>query len=400
MKLHGRGFVVSPTEAASLGLGRVPGLERHIRPYRNGRDLADKPRGAMVIDLFGLTAEEVRDKYPDVYQWVYTRVKPERDQNNRASYRDNWWIFGEPRREFRPALTGLARYIATVRVSKHRFFVFLDAGIIPESRLMVVSSDDAYYLGILSSRIHVLWSLTVGAYHGVGYDPTYNNTLCFDPFPFPSATPEQQARIRDLGERLDAHRKARQALHHDLTMTGMYNTLQALRQGRELTAREKTIHEQGLVTVLRELHDELDAAAAEAYGWPVDLPDEEILSRLVALNAERVEEEKRGKIRWLRPEYQTKTRAERQMIQAKLDIAVAPEPAVPAAKGKKSKVEAKLPWPADIPEQTRAVRGVVEALQDAGIAVTPQAVAERFARAPRERVREILQALETLGFVI
>ena len=51
----------------------------------------------MVIDLFGLTAEEVRDAFPAVYQWIYERVKPERDQNNRASYRNNWWIHGEPR---------------------------------------------------------------------------------------------------------------------------------------------------------------------------------------------------------------------------------------------------------------------------------------------------------------
>ena len=41
------------------------------------------------------------------------RIKPERDQNNRTTYRDNWWLFGEPRRDLRPALAGLRRYIAT-----------------------------------------------------------------------------------------------------------------------------------------------------------------------------------------------------------------------------------------------------------------------------------------------
>ena len=64
-----------------LGLGSTPGLERHIRLYRNGRDLTATPRNVMVIDLFGLTAEEVRARFPAVYQWVYERVKPERDQN-------------------------------------------------------------------------------------------------------------------------------------------------------------------------------------------------------------------------------------------------------------------------------------------------------------------------------
>jgi len=382
-----------------LGLGRIAGLERHIRPYRNGRDLADGLRGFMVIDLFGLTAEEVRDKYPEVYQWVYTRVKPERDANNRESYRAAWWIFGEPRKDFRPALAGLSRYIATVRVAKHRFFVFLDIGIIPESRLMAIALDDAYYLGVLSSRIHVLWSLTAGAYHGVGHDPTYNNTLCFAPFPFPDATPEQQTRIRDLGEKLDAHRKARQTLCPKLTLTGMYNVLEALRRGRELTAKEKSIHAQGLVTVLRELHDELDVAVADAYSWPVDLPDGELLARLAALNAERVAEEKRGRIRWLRPEYQTKSKAERRSAQAELELA---QPAPKGAKGKAAASEAapKAAWPSDPLEQTRAVRGVADALRENGIALTAENVAKNFVRTPRARVREILQALKTLGFII
>ncbi|WP_413889175.1 hypothetical protein [Candidatus Aalborgicola defluviihabitans] len=93
-----------------------------------------------------------------------------------------------------------------------------------------------------------------------------------------------------------------------LTLTGLYNVLEALREGRELTAKEKTIHTQGLVGVLKELHDELDTAVLQAYGWadlhatPADTP--ELLIRLVALNARRAAEEKTGLVRWLRPEFQ------------------------------------------------------------------------------------------------
>src|SRR5690606_29243921 len=103
-------------------------------------------------------------------------------------------------------------------------------------------------------------------------DPRYNNSRCFETFPFPEATPEQQAQISDLAERLDAHRKRQQAQHPELTLTGMYNVLEKLRTGETLTAKEKTIHEQGLVSVLRELHDELDRAVFSAYGWD-DLAD-------------------------------------------------------------------------------------------------------------------------------
>jgi hypothetical protein len=70
-----------------------------------------------------------------------------------------------------------------------------------------------------------------------------------------------------------------------LTLTAIYNVLEKLRSGASLSPKEQNIHEQGLVTVLREIHDDLDAAVMEAYGWPISLTDEEILERLVALMA-------------------------------------------------------------------------------------------------------------------
>ena len=139
----------------------------------------------------------------------------------------------------------------------------------------------------------------------------YLKTPCFEPFPFPAATDAQQARIRAIAEELDSHRKRQQAEHPKLTLTDMYNVLEKLRAGEPLSAAEKIVHEQGLVSVLRQLHDELDVAVFDAYGWPAPstgsgcaLTDEEILERLVALNVERAAEEAQGLVRWLRPEYQ------------------------------------------------------------------------------------------------
>ena len=131
-----------------------------------------------------------------------------------------------------------------------------------------------------------------------------NHSECLDPFPFPACSDEQKQRIRDLGGQLHAPRKRQQALHPELTITGMYNVLEKLRSGEALTAKEKKIHEDGLVSVLKQIHDDLDAAVFDAYGWPHDLTDEQILERLVALNAGRAEEERRGIVHWLRPEFQ------------------------------------------------------------------------------------------------
>ena len=254
VKLHGAGFIVSPEKAAALGLGTVAGLEKHIRPYRNGRDLTDKPRGVYVIDLLGLKSEEVIMRYPATYQHVFENVKPERDQNNRATYRDNWWIFGEARSSFRPALEDIPRYIATVETAKHRIFQFLDASILPDNKLIAIALDDAFYLGVMSSRIHVVWALATGSRLGVGNDPVYVKTRCFDPFPFPAATEAQQARIRELAEALDAHRKHQQAQHPKLTLTDLYNVVEKLRAGQPLTAKEQITHEQGLAAVVLSLH--------------------------------------------------------------------------------------------------------------------------------------------------
>jgi SAM-dependent methyltransferase len=353
VKLHGSGFIVNRGVAALLGLGRRQGLEKHIREYRNGRDLTSTPRGVMVIDLFGLSAEDVRSTYPEVYQHLLETVRVQRDAQAASSgtrdakdYAAKWWLFGKPREELRPALEGLLRYIATVETSKHRTFQFLDATILPDNMLVAVASDDAFHLGVLSSRIHVLWALAQG---GTLEDrPRYSKSVCFDPFPFPDPDERLKAEIAEIAEKLDAHRKAVQAAHPDITLTEMYNVLEKLRSGGELTPREEIVKTDGLVLVLKDYHDELDDAVFRAYGWPADLSDEAILARLVALNRERAEEEAAGKVRWPRPEYQiprfgnATQKAERGGLQL-----VAPE-----EKGKPS-------FPADERRRTSAIYAIL-----------------------------------------
>ena len=133
-------------------------------------------------------------------------------------------------------------------------------------------------------------------------EPTF--VASFEKFPTQLADAAAQRLIRKLAEELDAHRKRVQSQNPGLTLTGMYNVLEKLRANEALNAKEKQIHDAGLVSVLRQLHDDLDAAVFAAYGWPPTLTDAEILERLVALNAERAKEEASGLVRWLRPDYQ------------------------------------------------------------------------------------------------
>ncbi|MGQ9425859.1 class I SAM-dependent DNA methyltransferase [Gilvimarinus sp. F26214L] len=434
-QLTGQGFIVDPEQAKEL-IGSMSGSTTCIRPLMTGRDITQSPRGLYAVDLFGLSQDEVRNQFPAIYQWVLERVKPERDQNNRAALRERWWIFGEARSTFRPALTNLDLAVATSLTAKHRVFVVVPASTICDSTTVMFAVKGYAPFGVLSSRVHVAWSSLAGGRLGVGNDSRYNKSVCFEAFPFPDLHAADKFgeplsiefsdtrgrggqtqhygecpsdRIRSLSEQLDAHRKRQQELHPKLTLTGMYNVLEKLRSGETLTAKEKTIHEQGLVSVLRELHDELDRAVFAAYGWDdladklVGLPgattplrdkpeaqaeaEEELLQRLVTLNAERAAEEARGHIRWLRPDYQNP------------DAATAPEqteaelaPAASVAGAKTS--TAKLTWPKHMRDQVAAVR---QALAQGPRPA--EAIATQFKRSPKVAVQAVLDALDELGMV-
>lgn len=426
VKLHGAGFIVSTTKAAQLGLGKVAGLDRHIREYRNGRDLADRPRGAMVIDLFGLSAEQVRDKFPAVYGHVVENVKNEREakiggSKDLAEYARLWWLFGKPRQDLREALEGLPRFIATIETAKHRFFEFLDGSVLPDNRLICFGLSNAAVLAAMSSRIHVVFALAAG---GTLEDrPIYTKTTIYDRFPFPltNDTPSSLIdRLASLGERLDAFRKDRIAAHPHLTMTGLYNALERLRELANgayvppLSEAERDIKDAGQIQVLRDLHDEIDRAVLEAYGWTdlapalVGMPgattpsshkspaqiaaEEEVLVRLVALNQARQASEARGEIEWLRPEYQAprlrlKAPQPDRAKQVAADLGGSADGAAQA-----------LAWPSDGLDQIRAVRSV---LATATTPLAPEDIARRFrgGRNRAARVETVLRHMVETGMV-
>ncbi|MEO1378751.1 MAG: DNA methyltransferase [Pseudomonadota bacterium] len=375
----GEGFFISEDDARGKFQEYVS--SRLVHRYLNGREFLHFASPRFVIDFTGLEREEAKASAPELYQQVLDRVKPIRDTVKRRTRRERWWIYSEPNVTMRPMFNGLNRYIATCRTAKHRVFGFLDADILPDAKLIAIGLDGAEHIAVLSSGIHVTWAIAAGGWLGVGNDANYNHAQCFNPFPFPDLAEDQRTHLRALGEELDAHRKRQQAAHPKLTLTQMYNVLEKLRAGETIEGKDREIYDQGLIGILKDLHDQIDAAVAEAYGWPVDLSDEDILFRLVALNRERAEEEVRGHIRWLRPDYQN------------------PEGRVTAAGktkdmdlGVTAKVE-KAPWPKTLPDQIAAVR---EALTEMGEA-TPDQIARRFMRARTTSVQPLLESLAALG---
>ena len=401
MLLAGRGFVVTLDEAKHLGLGTRHGLEKHIRPYMNGRELQHGWSGQHIIDLFGLDSETTKQRFPEIYQHLLATVKKERDfvaaktpVRDAHEYAAKWWGFAKPRRDFRNAIEALDRYIGTTETTKHRVFQFIPSDFVHDHMVIGFAFRDAYFLGVLSSCIHTKWALRAGGWLGVGNDPRYSKSKIFDPFPFPSPSELLQAQIRSVAEELDAFRKERQKEHPDLTLTQMYNVLEKLKANEALNPAEEAIKDKGLIFILKEMHEKLDRLVFSAYGWPETLNDEEILEKLVALNHERAAEERRGHVRWLRPDYQIprfgkdldKMAAKEEGAQIAAELGL-PEPSA-----------RKLSFPTDSVAQTAAV---FAALHAGGGPTSAAAIAADFRKSKNleKTIADVLASLARLGHV-
>ena len=372
VQLMGAGFQVSPARAKALLSGSDPQAPCPVRDYRNGRDLADRPRGVQVIDFFGWDEGEARRRHPLLFQHLLETVKPDRDRNNRAAYRENWWIFGEPRRDLRTALEGLNRYIVTVETAKHRWFRFMDAATLPDNKLVVIASDDPAVLGVLSSRQHRAWfAANAGRIGEYEREAVYVKGACFDAFPFPDLKGDLAAEIGVLAEELDRLRSDVLGRHAALTMTGLYNA-RARMGGEPLTEAERGAHEAGCVGVLDHLHQRLDRLVAHAYGWPDDLTDNQIVDRLIVLNQARAEQEAMGDIRFLRAAYQA----------GKVRQGGAMKPVQPSLPASREKMF--------LPEEPGALASsLLSILRKAGVPMPPAALVAEF-EGSRPRARRMI----------
>jgi hypothetical protein len=329
-----------------------------LKPWANGFELSRGPQHQWIID-FGISLTEAESAlYESPFSYVVQVVKPERLLNNREAYRKFWWRFAEPRPGLRTALKPLGRFIATVAHSKHRFFVWLPVTTSPDQALITVARADDTTLGLLHSRFHELWSLRMGTSIGVGNDPRYTPTTCFETFPFPEGltpadTAHQQTEAIEGGvlipagisaasggisasnvplaqaipaqaamksiatdARLRTHAEAIARAAHRLNhlreawlnppewtervpeviplgmQTSPYPDRIVAKPGYEKDLADRTLTKlyNQRPAWLDAAHKVLDVAVAAAYGWAdysADMPDEDILKRLLALNLAR-----------------------------------------------------------------------------------------------------------------
>jgi type II restriction/modification system DNA methylase subunit YeeA len=238
-----------------------------VRPWVNASDIGGRPRDMWIIDFPPGTTERAAALYEAPFEYVKKEVYPVRSKNKREAYARNWWMHVEPRPGMRSALSKLSRFIVTPTVSKHRLFLWMTGDTLADHQLIVVARDDAFTFGVLHSRVHESWARRQGTQlrereSGFRYTPT----TTFETFPFPGPTAEQRKAIEDAAEHLTEFRDGWIRARPDRTWTGLYN--------------ERP-------TWLLDAHDDLDCAVLDAYGWPRDVAEEELLRLLLSLNEER-----------------------------------------------------------------------------------------------------------------
>lgn len=286
-----------------------------LKPSWNGMDLTRRPRDGWIID-FGLEITETEASlYEMPFQYVAEHVKPERLQNNREAYRKYWWRHGEPRVAMRRALIGLDRYAAITAHQKHFFFRWLPNPVLPDKALIVIARSDDVVFGLLSCRFHELWALGLGT--SLEDRPRYTPTTTFETFPFPAhltpkdtaewrATVPDDCRVKEVANKIAAAAEKLNSLREawlnppewvEWVITpeeekAGFPKRPVAKPGHEADVKKRTLTNlyNTRPAWLDMAHKALDATVAEAYGWTdytPEMPDEEILRRLLALNLER-----------------------------------------------------------------------------------------------------------------
>ena len=154
-----------------------------VLPWVNGLDVTRRTREMFIVDFGVGMSQAASSQYESPFNYVLRVVKPERDKSR--STVGVWWQHERARPDMREILEPLPRFIATVAVSKHRLFVWLEAPTQPDHAVFAFARADDYFFGVLHSRLHEVWALKLGT--RLETRPRYTPTTCFETFPFPFA---------------------------------------------------------------------------------------------------------------------------------------------------------------------------------------------------------------------
>lgn len=316
-----RGGLASPTSLMQTLLAADARNAERIFAYLGGEEVNDNPTHAnrrWVINFDQLALDEA-SRWPDLLSIVRERVKPERDKLREdtgpgAHGKKWWWQFQHPRAELYRAIRGLRRMLVISRIGNSFGFTFLPMGVVPNEKLVVFRFDCCSAFAALQARTHEIWARFFGS--TLADTLQYTPSLVTETFPFPpnwTTDPNLEA----VGQTYYDFRAALMVRNNE----GLTKTYNRFHDPDETDAD---------ILELRRLHAAMDRAVLDAYGWtdistdcvfrldyeePEDDDAEEtgkkrrkkkpwrlrwpeavhdeVLARLLALNQQRAEEERK-----------------------------------------------------------------------------------------------------------
>ncbi|MEY2479338.1 MAG: hypothetical protein QOI04_265 [Verrucomicrobiota bacterium] len=279
-----------------------------VRRVHSATDLTKKDRHEWTID-FGSFPYEHAIRYEAPFAYVQQNVFPTRSANRRQT-NEAWWQYERPRVDMREALNGLKRFVSTPGVAKYRIHVWRTSETLCNQGTLVFARDDDYFFGVLHSRFHEVWALKLGT--RLETRPRYTPTTCFETFPFPEPNEQQKIDISAAAKELNDLREnwlnppewtLTRVLEFPGSIDGPWSRFVVEADARgigtvrypRVEARDddcaKKLAKRTLTNLYNErpawlanAHAKLDRAVAAAYGYDVDLSDEQILETLLALN--------------------------------------------------------------------------------------------------------------------
>ncbi|HXG60172.1 MAG TPA: DNA methyltransferase [Planctomycetota bacterium] len=308
-----RDGIATPIAEMRRLIEKDPANKEVIFPYIGGEEVNTHPaheHHRYVINFGERSEEECRRRWPDLMAMIEKKVRPERaklTKNEIGRKRARmWWQYGSLAKELYAAIAGLERVLAVnCGAAPHMAFALLSANAVFAHTLCVFPFDSYGPFAVLQSRVHETWVRFFAS--SLEDRLRYTPSDCFETFPFP--------------ERWDT----RPALEAAGKVCYEFRAALMIRNNEGLTKTYNRFHDpnerQADILRLRELHAAMDRAVLDAYGWtdiptryeflldyeideeewgdkkkpyryrwPDDIRDE-VLARLLELNARRAREE-------------------------------------------------------------------------------------------------------------
>jgi hypothetical protein len=271
VKFGGEGFLLTHDEAAAMRAADAR-LEEVIFPAMNGQELNNEPEQTprrQIINFFDWPLEKA-ESYGAAFERVRILVKPVRQEDNRALYRDRWWQYMEARREMTRQLAARSFCFVNAVTTKHLSFSRLPAVRVFLNTIDVFTTDRWSDFAVVQSTLHEVWARKYSG--ALETRLRYSPTDCFLTFPFPRNL-ASESELAAIGEMYHEHRRA---LMHDLWLglTDLYNlfhdpALTPALVTHSLGERATITGDEGFTRLLRlrDLHRELDQTVLTAYGW-------------------------------------------------------------------------------------------------------------------------------------